>query len=347
MLLRVEENLVLLVPCSDVSMAAASGQQQHRMSLGSVASSVSSGSGMLGPGPPSPGKISSYGVGVSIDDHSRRSERGGGSFSFLNHGEQMGLYSTFAKGEFDAYYSQLVMVLLNIILDDTAVQQLSSGNNLPFLPPRGGEIKNFKAVSILVSLLASARVGLNTVVLRVSYALMRLHAPNVAVLEVLSVVSSLVEKLMAISYGGTLDVAALSKASLSAHNTDPRILDSLSGEMTGEGRPSQGNLDGTSDSQSDCGEEEGGPPKPCPQYPPDVLCTVASEVVVLLQIVSVCTANRDNSVAAFLAMLLQTSPVAAGGDGGGVSSPRESGGLDSRCQNCEMELACLQCLNEG
>lgn len=325
MLLRVEDNLVFLAPCSDQSMAVAAGQP--RMSLTSITSSVSSGSVVPGAGPPTtPGKASAVLPGV-LEETPRRPLQ----FPHVGTSEPMGQYGTFAKGEFDMYYSTLVMVLLNIVLDDLAAQQLCAGTNLPFLPPRGGEVKNFRAVSLLLSLLQSPTVGLNTVALRVCYALLRMHAPNVAIFEVLGVASALVEKLMAIVYVGSLDTSSLTgsfEAAVGARSTADRAASTPTGGSSLMDSPTDDNSGPSTDSSS---------PSASAVYSVEVLGTVAAEVLQLLQIVAVATANRDNSVAAVLALLLQHSS----------SCFCCNWHLDAKCQNCEMEMACLQCLNDG
>jgi hypothetical protein len=342
MLVRVEDNLPLLAPCSELSMAVAAGQQpsnaqqsaqqsvsahqqmQPRRSLNSITSSVSSGSGPPPQPPSASGTPNRTGAFTFTAETGYRRPAAGPQ---EGHSEPMGLYGTFVKGEFDSYYSTLVMVLLNIVLDDLGVQQLCPGTNLPMLPPKGCEIRNFKAVSLLVALLGQPTVGLNTVALRVCFALMRVHAPNVAALEVLGVVSTLVEKLLAIVYVGSLDCALLTAAF--AH-------------QAGKNRPDLG--DGAADSSPKTEDYSGpttdssGDLRPPTMYPVEVLGALAHEVVLLLQIVAVSTANRDSSVLALLALVSQhaaQSRCCSGAQGG-----------DVRCQNCETEMACLQCLND-
>lgn len=350
MLVRVEENLPLLAPCSEQSMAVASGQPAHqpqaqpaqpqhqhqqlqpRRSMTSITSSVSSGSGPslppglphgAPPGPPSPRRTASSvpGLGMPADPSYRRPTQ----FPHDGQSEPMGLYGTFVKGEFDSYYSTLVMVLLNIILDDLSTHQLCPGTNLPVLPAKGSEIRNFKSVALVVALLAQPTVGLNTVALRVCFALMRLHAPNVAALEVLGVVSALVEKLLAIVYTGSLDSSLLTATFASSHTPErPDYTADLSPTKTED----------YSGPTTDSSAED----QPAPVYSAEVLGTMTSEVVLLLQIVAVSTANRDDSVLALLALVLQHSA---------ASHCRLPHTADVRCQNCETEVACLQCLNDG
>jgi hypothetical protein len=238
----------------------------------------------------------------------------------------MGLYGTFAKGEFDSYYSTLVMVLLNIVLDDVASPQLCPGTNLPILPARGSEVKNLKAASMLVPLLTSASVGLNSVALRVGFASVRLHAPNVAVLEVLGVVSALVEKLLAIVFCASLDVSLL------AQLFSPQEGDH--GEsFAGKSAP----RDSGAQAEEISGPSSDSSPPTVVQHSAEVLCAVLSEVVLLLQIVATATANRDHSVPVLLAAVLQHASTCVASQLHAVS----------RCQNCDLELACLQCLNDG
>lgn len=351
MLVRVEENLILLAPCSEQSLAVAAGQQQHssRKSLTSITSSVSSGSGAphaaaaaAGDGQATTPNRSA--APYSFANEPQSSVRKPAPFPHEGPSEPMGQYGTFARGEFDSYYSTLVMVLLNIVLDDLVAHQLCPGTNLPVLPGKGCEIRNLKAISLLVALLASSAVGLNTVALRVCFALIRLHAPNVAVLEVLGVVAALVEKLLAIVYVGSLECGMLTAAFGHRSGGNPTNYHAYErNDFPASGGGHMG-VSSSSDSPSKTEEDLSGPssdsngPHSPPQvYSAEVLATVTGEIVLLLQIVAVSTGNRDSSVPALLALVLHHSSSAHSCSAQG----------DVRCQNCEMEVACLQCLNDG
>ena len=181
-------------------------------------------------------------------------------------------------------------------------------------------------------------IGLNTVAMRICFASTRLHAPNVAALEVFGVVSALVEKLLAIVFAGSLKLATL-------HQLFTAGLVHLTESDSAPGSPhrhptihsaTQKTEDEASDRSSDLSEQ-----RETPSHSPEVMGTVASELILLLQIVSVATANRDNSIAALLALVLQHSTLCFS------ACSSTSHGPEGRCQNCEMEVACLQCLNDG
>jgi hypothetical protein len=176
-----------------------------------------------------------------------------------------------------------------------------------------------------LELLGSASVCLNSVALRVCFASVRLHAPNVAVLEVLGVVSALVEKLLVIVYCASLDVSLLAHLFAS----QDRDRDHASFEKSApRDSTAQEDISGPSSDSS---------PMTLVQHSAEVLCTVLSEVVLLLQIVATATANRDHSMPVFLATVLLHASTCGGSQLHAVS----------RCQNCDLELACLQCLNDG
>lgn len=325
MLLRVEENLILLAPCSQSSLAAAAGQAQARKSLSSTSSVSSDSAADVGP---QASKTSPPGA----EDSPRHRHP-------ASSGEPVGLYGSFAKGEFDSYYSHLVMIVMNFILDDAAVQQINTSNQLPFLPSRGSEIKNVKAMALLIAMLSSSSSGLTTVAVRICFALMKLHAPNVVVLEVGGVVSVIVEVLLAIVFVGRLDIA--STATKFVHNDATAAADVELGTAS--------DADATEVNAYKSGAPTGSPSTDSAltkdsrrgEFSLEIMYALASDIILLLQIVAVATANRDNAVVNLLALVVQQASAHTS------RGHRRSHYHAQRCQNCEMESACLQCLNDG
>jgi len=261
------------------------------------------------------------------------------------HTKESGLYNHTTKGEFDVYYSSVVMVLLNILVDDVIATQISS--NLPFLPPRGAEIGNFKALQLLTNLLHSGSSGLLTVGLRIIYALIKVHAPNVLVLESAGVIGALVEILCTILYTKIIDTSALTVlfTTVNTNHGEFSARESVSdyNEIIGKAEDlsplfaSHKSINNLADANQTTTPSEN-----CSHQ---LLHSLIGDIVTIFQIVSVATSNRDSSVLCLLTLLSQQCSTyyrMLNLHSSGCSTVNSA-----KCQNCEMETACLQCLNDG
>jgi hypothetical protein len=419
MLQRIEDNLSLLSSCSDSSLAAAAGGSAHNASSSSAssASSVNTSGGSGASIPPrrpsastSPSP-SSASASASASTSSGPGPLGGSKGAPV----PVGLFGPSTKGEFDQYYAQLSVILLNIALDDMTSLSVfgpagSMGSNaassgtstaagisgsgaagsspgaagVPVLV-RGAEIKNFAVIKFLAELMNTKYAGLNVTVLRVVFALLKAHTPNVVTLEIGGVVSAIVSTLLAIVFTRTIDASVL-RSLLSSPDPDPdprdRDRDANRDSYTDYGRTSSvGGAGGVGGGNDNCDDSwhagsisSSTTPLAAPssqrvksQTSSEMLCfqlsgeysvpflgAMLSDILVVLQIVAVSTATRDNSVLALLALVLQhaTAPARdcnvtryrtiSGGSIGGVMNDISI----LRCHNCELETACLQCLNE-
>ena len=243
------------------------------------------------------------------------------------------------------YYSTVVMVLLNILLDDVITTQISS--NLPFLPPRGAEIGNFQALQLLINLLHSGSSGLLTVGMRIIYALIKTHSPNVLVLESAGVIGALVEILCTILYTKTIDTIALTSlfTTVNVNHGEFSARESVSdyNEIIGKAEDlsplfaSHKSINNLTDTNLTTGATE--------HCSHQLLHTLVGDIVTILQIVSVTTSNRDSSIVCLLTLLSQQCSTYYW-----MLNLHSSGCSTvncAKCQNCEMETACLQCLNDG
>lgn len=474
MLRRVEDNLVLLVPCRDSSLAAASG-----ISLASQTHSNDSSNSNNNSNNGSPIKLGQHQYyqqqqqqqqaqqqssphhlhhhvhhhhhhhhpGLDASFHGgKHQQQQSQSFSSTPSSSQsnstitapgncinMGLYYSFAKAEFDNYYSYLVGVLINLLIDDiincgTTQSAFSVSNNsnssnnnnasaLPVLPPKGSEIRNLAASSLLMQLTNSGSVSLHVVALRVCFALLKVHANNAIALESVGVMSAFMESLLTAVLTKSLDKTLLvhlfsnSSSSLSYRNNNTANQDlHLTASRLDSGYSSDGiNLDynignsqRTSYSDDDAKIELGAADYYSPSYssisssgitggrvesatttaPATVVATttaattttvpsssssscsehyssesmaaVVSDIIVVLQMMSVVTSIREattatSSMATFLTILVFHISTCLNKD---LLHCQENNSISnnttgSRCQNCEVEASCLQCLNDG
>lgn len=278
MLMRAEDNLVLLVSCSDVSLAVASGARQSKLS---VEVPIAQGTP---PGAAEQTKRSLY-------------------FSSVG-----------SSGDFDTYYSTLVMVVLNIILDEPLCTPVQNIVQKPVLPRRGLSVGNMSALAVLVNLLHSGQISLVMVAIKICFALLRSSSSNAIALETVGVISALMEVLTSIVFGCSLDIHSV------------LIRDRVESPNNGRSQETGLSFDET---KSQINKN---------------LLTVAADIIVVLQMVSVATSMRDASIVSFLSMLLAMASLPQCDM---AQAERNSHASICRCQNCESEAATLECLQDG
>jgi len=311
MLMRIEENLALLVRCSEMSKAAATG--------GSAEEMTATGSYKLPPQGAHIHDLSSDGSSHMISSASSHNQ------SLSN--DLFGAYYAFPQGEFDSYYSTVMMVMLNLLLDDAAltVFKIHPVSHLPFFPARCSEVKNLQAASVLTRLVGCPFVGLNVVAVRICFGLVRAHSPNAIALELTGVISAVMEQFLCIALTGTLDQTSLT-INGGAHSEDG---------WREEVEPARRKADSMAGSSS--GQQH--------QYSPLIVAQVFSDILVTLQMVAVATGLRDQSVICLLSVVLfylvsHDKELADCEDD-------ESTAAFGRCHNCETEASTLQCLHDG
>eukprot|EP01034_Spumella_vulgaris_P023689 gene23689-29934_t len=293
MLVRVEENLALLVPCRDMSLAAASGAHSNRSSRSLVQ-------------PHSHAHSSS----PSMQQH-EASPEGKGSLYHSQAG---------SAGDFDSYYSSLLMVVLNVVFDEGSCSPLGHVSHKPMLPKQGLVAANLDALSLVVGMLFSGQYSFVAVAIKLVYALLQSSPRNVVALERTGVCAALMKVLMAIVFSCGQDPACLQ----SERGESPAVFTSRTAETT-ESVPTNGNDAVGSHSIN------------------KNLLQIALDIVLVLQMVGVATSLRDSSVLAVLTALAtaasQTVTDAAENNSGVLSTVK--------CHNCELEAASLECLHDG
>jgi len=306
MLIRIEENLALLVRCSEGSKAAAAGGSVEQE--GGVPSKLlppqAAAAHHLSDGSPHISNIASQNQPINNDP--------------------LGAYYAFPQGEFDSYYSTVMMVLMNLLLDDAAltVFKIHPVSHLPYFPVRCSEMKNLQAASLLTRLVGCPFVGLNVVVVRMCFGLIRAHSPNVIALELTGVISALIEQFVCIALSGNLNQSS------SPNRDAPVYLEE------GEEEPAH-----LQDSVVHS------PGQQQQQYSPIIVAQLFSDMLVTLQMVAVATGLRDQSMITLFSVILVHL----------VSHDKElvdceddeSIAAFGRCHNCETEASTLQCLHDG
>ena len=167
MLLRVEENLILLSSCRDSSLAAATGSN------------------------------------IKKENNVNKKD----SFNNLEtkNNDEFNLYFSHSnEGEFDYYYSAIITSLLNIIID--YLGPTNQPNSFPSVPSIQKNINNVKALSIIRFLINSDQISLVGIGVKVVYALLRANSLNLLELERVEAISSLIDKFIIILITGSLSM---------------------------------------------------------------------------------------------------------------------------------------------
>jgi hypothetical protein len=306
MLIRIEENLALLVRCSEGSKAAAAGgsvEQEGGVPSKLLPPQAAVAAHHLSDGSPHTSNIASQNQPINNDP--------------------LGAYYAFPQGEFDSYYSTVMMVLMNLLLDDAAltVFKIHPVSHLPYFPVRCSEMKNLQAASLLTRLVGCPFVGLNVVVVRMCFGLIRAHSPNVIALELTGVISALIEQFVCIAFSGNLNQS-------SSPNRDALV-----------------HLEEEEEEPVHIQDSAMHSPGQQQQYSPIIVAQLFSDMLVTLQMVAVATGLRDQSMIALFSVILVHL----------VSHYKELVDCEDdesiasfgRCHNCETEASTLQCLHDG
>ena len=347
MFLRIEENLALLVRCSEGSKAAAAG--------GSVSVEQQEGSRAMPPSKlPPPHAAAAH---IPCGDHASpphisRTTASSSSQNQLpgpinSNDDPLGAYYAFPQGEFDSYYSTVMMVLMNLLLDDAAltVFKIHPVSHLPYFPARCSEMKNLQATYLLTRLVGCPFVGLNVVVVRICFGLIRAHPPNVIALELTGVVSALIGQFICIALSGTLDQSSSTTLDGAAHLEEKEEEEKESAASRQESAVLSDPMGSSSGQQQQY------------QYSPIIISQLFSDMLVTLQMVAVATGLRDQSMISLFGIVMmhlvshdkEEEEEEEGGGGGLVDceDDEESIAAFGRCHNCETEASTLQCLHDG
>lgn len=115
--------------------------------------------------------------------------------------DEKGRFYSFAGGEFDEYYFNLVILLTKLLIDEQIIE-VSTGIS-PF--PRSYQIKNFGILELLQKLLDSRYHSLVAVAIRVCCNVIRLNPLNCVALEVKGILHTAIVSLFRLQFFGTLD----------------------------------------------------------------------------------------------------------------------------------------------
>lgn len=165
MLERVESNLTLLAPCRDTSRAVAS------------TSGVSSHSAHTDPAD---------------------------TVTFTSFREKDHFHS-FAGNEFDDYYSHLMGILLQLLLDEVSMEKIVSAMNCSSSSIRTMKIKNLQIMKLIKVMLCSRHITLFTVAMKVVYFLIRINPSNSVTIHAVGVNEILLLRLYGLIHFGRID----------------------------------------------------------------------------------------------------------------------------------------------
>jgi hypothetical protein len=296
MFLRVEENLTLLVPCRDMSLAAASGSQNNRSGLSLLQ--------------PHHSHAQSASPSTQHQPPHDSSPEGKGSLYHSQAG---------SAGDFDGYYSSVLMVVLNLALDEGSCSPLARISYKPMLPRSGLLVGNPGALSLVVSLLQSAQYSFVSLAVKLVYAILQSSPRNAVILEASGVVSALIEVLVVIIFSCGID-----RTCLHCERAESPTVYSCRTAETMESAPTT-----SYDMSSHSINQD--------------LLAIAADIVLVLQTVAVATSLRDSSMLAVLTAIATAAsqPVSDVSDGNTTQQ------AVMRCHNCEVEAACLECLHDG
>lgn len=118
-------------------------------------------------------------------------------------------YFSSLGNDFDNYYSNVAVYLLNILFDQVIFHHIYLGDSIPQAQNKNFEIINFEALPLLSSLMNSSRIPLMMVSLTILQHIIRINPINAISLEKYGVISSVVSVFFTISFSLSPDPQSL------------------------------------------------------------------------------------------------------------------------------------------